>query len=109
MTFNKLLDACDFLAEIRCIIAELRKQRQPDDRLDTEGKRSLYDNCGHDIEFALALYSVIKQNATYNFRNNGMRKRMLLSAITQAIIDHRKAGKLDPEQILSIVVANEEF
>jgi hypothetical protein len=38
-----------------------------------------------------------------------MRKRMLLNAITQAIIDHQKAGKVDPEQILSIVVANEEF
>lgn len=103
------IDYRDFLAEIRRIVEDLRKQKQPDDRLDTEGKRSLYDNCGHDIEFALALYNVIKQNAKYNFRNNGMRKRMLLSAITQAIIDHQKAGNVDPEQILSIVVANEEF
>lgn len=99
----------DFLAEIRRIIEDLRRQKQPDPRLDTEGKRSLYDNCGQDIDFALYLYDIIKHNAKYNFRNNGMRKRMLLSAITQAVIDRRKAGKVDPEEILSIVIANEEF
>jgi hypothetical protein len=38
-----------------------------------------------------------------------MRKLMLLNAITEAIIEHQKAGKINPEEILSIVVANEEF
>ena len=99
----------EFLAEIRRIVEDLRKRNMPDSRLDTEGKAALYGVCGHDIDFTLLLYDVIKRNAKFNFRNNNMRKQMLLSAITNAIIDHQKAGKINPEEILSIVVANEEF
>ena len=99
----------EFLAEIRVLVEELRSKNQPDPRLDTEGKRSLYDNCGKDVEFALFLYDVIKQNAKYNFRNNKMRKLILLSAIKNAIIEQQKAGKINPEEILNIVIANEEF
>lgn len=99
----------EFLAEIRRIVEDLRKRNMPDPRLDTEGKAALYGACGHDIDFTLLLYDVIKRNAKFNFRNNNMRKLMLLNAITEAIIEHQKAGKINPEEILSIVVANEEF
>lgn len=99
----------EFLAEIRRIVEDLRKRNMPDPRLDTEGKAALYGACGHDIDFTLLLYDIIKRNAKFNFRNNNMRKLMLLNAITEAIIEHQKAGKINPEEILSIVVANEEF
>ena len=107
-----ILEAVDWrklLAEIRRIVEDLRKRNMPDPRLDTEGKAALYGTCGHDIDFTLLLYDVIKRNAKFNFRNNNMRKLMLLNAITEAIIEHQKAGKINPEEILSIVVANDEF
>lgn len=103
------IDYHEFLNEIRQLIEELRNQRQHDPRLDTEGKISLYENCGYDIEFALVLYDTIKQNAKHNFRNHHMRRQMLLMAIRNTIIDHQKADKVNAEKILSIVIANEEF
>ena len=98
-----------FLQTMRELMLLLRNKVQVDPRLDTDGKRSLYDNCGHDVEFALYLYDVIKANAKHNFRNNRMRKRMLLSAITEAVADKQKVDVASPEEILSIVVANQEF
>ncbi|MBO4690039.1 MAG: HsdR family type I site-specific deoxyribonuclease [Paludibacteraceae bacterium] len=98
-----------FLQTMRELMLLLRNKVQVDPRLDTDGKRSLYDNCGHDVEFALYLYDVIKANAKHNFRNNSMRKRMLLSAITEAVADKQKVDVASPEEILSIVVANQEF
>ena len=98
-----------FLQTMRELMLLLRNNAQVDPRLDTDGKRSLYDNCGQDVEFALYLYDVIKANAKHNFRNNRMRKRILLSAITEAIADKQKVSVVSPEEILSIVVANQEF
>ena len=100
----------DFLAEIRKLVEEMRGRQKRDPRLDTEGKVALYENCGYDIDFALLLYDVIKRYAKFNFRNNNTRLKMLRNAIIEAIADNQKADKkVNAEEILSIVIANDEF
>ena len=94
----------EFLAEIVKLTKEL-KAGSTDPRIDTELKKALYDNLGKDIDFALAMYDVIKSNAKIGFRENEKRRTKLYKAIEQAL----KGTEYDAENILNIVVHNTEF
>jgi hypothetical protein len=73
--------------------------------LNTSLKKSLYDNLGKNVEFALAIYNVIESKAEIGFRENMMRRKKLKREIENAL-----AGTdYDAEEILQIVIAHTDF
>ena len=98
--YKKLLEDLVKLAE------EIRADRNiVDPRLDTEAKRSLYDNLGGDADLAIKVWTAVMENAKPGFRTNTMRRRKVEIAIAAAL-----AGtdyKL--QDIYSIIEHQEEF
>lgn len=109
---NRLLDEYrqgvveykEYLKAIAELAKELREQTS-DPRLDTPGKRALYDNLGENIDLALEVYNCIKENAKIGFRENPVKKNKLrrkleeLAAVTPFNVD----------DIMSIAIHNPEF
>lgn len=109
---NRLLDEYrqgvveykEYLKAIAELAKELREQTS-DPRLDTPGKRALYDNLGENIDLTLEVYNCIKENAKVGFRENPVKKKKLrrelekIAAVTPFNVD----------DIMSITIHNPEF
>ena len=95
----------DLDKSIKALAEEIRKGENVDPRINSEGKKALYDNLGRNVDFALKLYNVIDANAAVGFRTSEIRKRKLLIAIQKALV----GTEFDPEKILNIVIHNPEF
>lgn len=95
----------ELLKNIKALAEEIRKGEEVDPRINSEGKKALYDNLGKNLDLALMLNGVIEANAAHGFRTSEVRKKKLLIAIKNAL-----AGTIfDPEKILNIVIHNPEF
>lgn len=95
----------ELLKNIKALAEEIRKGEEVDPRINSEGKKALYDNLGKNLDLALMLNGVIEANAAHGFRTSEVRKKKLLIAIKNAL-----AGTIfDPEKILNIVIHNQEF
>lgn len=99
------LEYKELLKSIKALAEEMRKGEAVDPRIDTEGKKALYDNLGKSVEMALMMNRVIEANAAHGFRINEVRKKKLLIAIKNALV----GTSFDPEKILNIVIHNPEF
>ena len=95
----------ELLKSIKALAEEIRKGEDVDPRINTDGKKALYDNLGKNVELALMLNSVIEANAAHGFRTSEVRKKKLLIAIKNALT----GTSFDPEKILNIVIHNPEF
>ena len=110
---NRLLDEYqqetlnykDFLKSVKELAAELKSEETVDPRINTSGKKALYDNLGKNVELAVMMNDVITANAAHGFRTNEIRKKKLLLAIRKAL----EGTEFNPETILSIVIHNPEF
>lgn len=95
----------ELLKNIKALAEEIRKGEEVDPRINSEGKKALYDNLGKNLDLALMLNGVIEAHAAHGFRTSEVRKKKLLIAIKNAL-----AGTIfDPEKILNIVIHNPEF
>ena len=95
----------ELLKNIKALAEEIRKGEEVDPRINSEGKKALYDNLGKNVDLALMLNGVIEANAAHGFRTSEVRKLKLLKKIETAL-----AGtSFDPEKILNIVIHNPEF
>ena len=95
----------ELLKSIKALAEELRKGENVDPRINTEGKKALYDNLGKDVDFALKVYDVIDANAAVGFRTSEIRKKKLLIAIQKTLV----GTEFDAVKILNIVIHNPEF
>ena len=95
----------ELLKNIKALAEEIRKGEQVDPRINTEGKKALYDNLGGNVDLALMMNGVIEANAAHGFRTSDKRKQKLFNAIDNAL----KGTGFDPEKILNIVIHNQEF
>ena len=95
----------ELLKSIKALAEELRKGENVDPRINTEGKKALYDNLGRDVDFALKVYDVIDANAAVGFRTSEIRKKKLLIAIHKTLV----GTEFDAAKILNIVIHNPEF
>ncbi len=95
----------ELLKSIKALAEELRKGENVDPRINTEGKKALYDNLGKDVDFALKIYDVIDANAAVGFRTSEIRKKKLLIAIQKTLV----GTEFDAVKVLNIVIHNPEF
>ena len=95
----------ELLKSIKALAEELRKGENVDPRINTEGKKALYDNLGKDVDFALKVYDVIDANAAVGFRTSEIRKKKLLIAIQKTLV----GTEFDAVKVLNIVIHNPEF
>ena len=95
----------ELLKSIKALAEEIRKGEAVDPRINTEGKKALYDNLGKNVDLALMLNGVIEANAAHGFRTSEVRKKKLLIAIKNAL----SGTVFDAEKILNIVIHNPEF
>ena len=95
----------ELLKSIKALAEELRKGEDVDPRINTEGKKALYDNLGKDVDFALKVYDVIDANAAVGFRTSEIRKKKLLIAIQKTLV----GTEFDAVKVLNIVIHNPEF
>lgn len=110
---NRLLDEYqqakveykELLKSIKALAEEIRKGEEVDPRINSEGKKALYDNLGKNVDLALMVNGVIEANAAHGFRTSEVRKKKLLIAIKNALV----GTIFDPEKILNIVIHNQEF
>jgi type I restriction enzyme R subunit len=72
--------------------------------INTKAKRALFDNLGRDEGFAIALDKKIKKEAPSGWRDNKIKKRLMLSLIKEYIADENVA-----EEILLLVEKQEEY
>ncbi|MDO4319535.1 MAG: hypothetical protein Q4C34_03065 [Bacteroidales bacterium] len=89
-------------------IAELAREfhsRTSDPRLDTKGKRALFDNLGEDIDLTLEVYQLIRLNAKQGFRTNEVKKAKLRRAL--AILAESKTFDIDV--VIQIAICQPEF
>ena len=74
------------LAEMVKLAEEVKAERgNLDPRLDTEAKKSLYDNLGENSELAIKVWEAVVANAKPGFRTNTMRRRKVEMAIAEAL------------------------
>ena len=95
----------EFLKQILLLATEIKNRNHYDPRLDTELKRSLYDNLGHNLDLALSVYDVVNSNAEPGFRTSLMRDRKLKRALIAVL----EGTDYDPDGIYQIVANNGEF
>lgn len=95
----------ELLKSIKALAEEIRKGENVDPRINSEGKKALYDNLGKNVDLALMLNGVIEANAAHGFRTSEVRKKKLLIAVKNALV----GTTFDPEKILNIVIHNPEF
>lgn len=99
-----VLEYKDYLKEIAILAREL-SNRTTDPRLDTEGKRALFDNLGENADFAIAAYNLIRANAKQGFRGNRVKEAKLRDALKTFL-----AGTpYNEDEILNIVIRHQEF
>ena len=99
------LEYKELLKSIKALAEEIRKGENVDPRINSEGKKALYDNLGKNVDLALMLNGVIEANAAHGFRTSEVRKKKLFIAIKNALV----GTTFDPEKILNIVIHNPEF
>ena len=103
---NKNIEYEEYLKGIKALNEEIRNERKySDPRLNTPGKKALYDNLGKNIDLTLKVIEVVRTKAQMNWRNNVMRKRMLQMAVSEVLKD----SSFDIVTIMNILVKNEEF
>lgn len=95
----------ELLKSIKALAEELRKGENVDPRINTDGKKALYDNLGRNVDFALKVYDVIDANAAVGFRTSEIRKKKLLIAIQKTLV----GTEFDAVKVLNIVIHNPEF
>ena len=95
----------ELLKSIKALAEEIRKGEAVDPRINSEGKKALYDNLGKDLELALKLNDVIEANAAHGFRTSEKRQQKLLLKIEEAL----KGTDFDAQKIMTIVIHNLEF
>lgn len=95
----------EYLKQIKKIVEELKKQRQPDERLDTPAKISLYHNLGEDVDLALTVHEVVETYKTPNFRT----ETWLQQPITKGLRKVLNGTEYDVDTIMKIIIAQSEF
>lgn len=99
------LEYKELLKSIRALANEIKNQQSVDPRINSEGKKALYDNLGKDVELALKMNDVIIANAAHGFRTSEVRKKKLYLAIKKAL----EGTGFSPDAILNIVIHNPEY
>ena len=99
-----VLDYKEYLKAIAELAREL-SNRTSDPRLDTPAKQSLFDNLGENVELALEVYQLIRQNAKQGFRTNEVKQGKLRKVLDKL----SKTKPFNVDTILNIAIHQPEF
>ena len=76
-----------------------------DPRINTPGKKAIFDNLDKNIDLALKVIDVARTKAQMNWRTNAMRKRLLYMAIENVLKD----TGYNIDTIMGVLENNSEF
>lgn len=93
-----------YLTAIAKLVRELNN-RTTDSRLDTEGKRALYDNLGEDADVAIDVYNLVKAKAKVGWRANDVKEKKLRHNLEMLSQQH----PFDVDRIMGVIKHNHEF
>jgi len=102
---QRRIDYAEFLKQVVDVAKELKDKRIVDPRIDSEGKRALYEFLGKDIDLALAVDRAVQNNKTPGYREIETRRWDVIDAIADAL----KGTEYDAETVYNIVKSNEEY
>jgi type I restriction enzyme R subunit len=97
----------EYLMKIKDLATQITKPEEANnypDILDSPAKRALYDNLDQNEILALALDSVILDNAQDGWKSGGIKQKKLKIAINKLLQDEAKS-----EQLLKIIEAQNEY
>ncbi len=94
---------------LKKVVEIAKKSKNPETASDypvninTKAKRALFDNLGKDEKLAIALHEKIKKEAPSGWRDNKVKKRLVLSLIKEYVSDNAA------EEVLLLVDKQEEY
>jgi type I restriction enzyme R subunit len=103
---EKALQYEEYLKQIADLVKRVDAGTAEDtpEKLDTPGKRALYNNLENDEELALRLDAAVKKNAPDGWRGNEPKERVVKKALYQELGD-----KDEVERIFLIIRAQKEY
>lgn len=99
-----VLDYKEYLEAMARLNSELRG-RSSDPRLNTPGKRALYDNLGEDVELALQVDEIIHKSAKQGFRTNEVKTAKLRKALER----YAAVRPFDVDAVMQLVIYQHEY
>ena len=103
---NEAIAYADYLEKVSELISQAKAghgNTYPS-RINTPGKKSLFDNLDHDEEKALELSRVIEENAQTGWRGNRMKERKVCRHLTDTLDSEDEA-----KRILDIIREHHEY
>lgn len=100
---EKVIDYKQFLKKIKELCEEMRKQ-YADPWFDSDGKKALFDNLGHNLELAKRIYETVKRKAQANWRTVRMRRLLLKKEVARVL-----PSDYQLDVIMNIIEKNREF
>ncbi len=103
---EKALQYEEYLKQIADLVKRMEAGTAEDtpERLDTPGKRALYNNLEHDEKLALRIDGAVKANAPDSWRGNEAKERVVKKALYEVLGD-----KDEVERIFLIIKAQGEY
>lgn len=103
---EKALQYEEYLKQIADLVKRIEAGTAEDtpERLDTPGKRALYNNLEHDEKLALRIDGAVKANAPDSWRGNEAKERIVKKALYEVLGD-----KDEVERIFLIIKAQGEY
>ena len=96
----------EYLSRIKEMNEEIRNEKKAaDPRINTPGKKAIFDNLDKNIDLALKVIDVARTKAQMNWRTNAMRKRLLYMAIENVLKD----TGYNIDTIMGVLENNSEF
>ena len=103
---NKNISYEEYLSRIKEMNEEIRNEKKAaDPRINTPGKKAIFDNLDKNIDLALKVIDVARTKAQMNWRTNAMRKRLLYMAIENVLKD----TGYNIDTIMGVLENNSEF
>ncbi len=99
-----VLEYKGYLKAVAELARELRN-RTTDTRLDSPAKQTFFDNLGEDVEFALEVYTLVKNEAKIGFKTSQKKQGKLRRALESLAIEH----EFNVETIFNIIMNQPEF
>lgn len=100
----------DYKQFIKQLVEKLREEKlklkKYPPAINSDGKKALYDNLGHDLDLALQVDAAVRRVAKAKWRGSRMKERSIRLAIRQVL---GKENDAEIEKIFNIIKAQKEY
>ena len=102
---KEMLDYEEYMKELIELVKKARGKSANSypESIKTPGMRALYDNLGQNEYLAIRAHEVIKENALVGFRDNRLKQRKLIKALTKLLGDEMA------QKIYDIIKLHDEY